>query len=148
MKKTNKKDIVFLSLLIISALLYLFGIMLNQGLILNDMDILTKDFLSSGSNLLSGILFLIGLVGLVEVRKEKRNKNTEDTIPKKTNSLKKYISLIGYLIFFLLSGFMVTATISGLQQGVYIGSVVFLLILSLIFIGITILLYKIYRKNK
>ncbi len=62
--------------------------------------------------------------------------------------MKKYMSLIGYIICFILSAFLLTTTFAGIKQSAYIGSVILLAILSIVFIILTILLYKVYRKNK
>ena len=62
--------------------------------------------------------------------------------------MKKFLYLILYLINFFLTFFIFSTVSLGIQKNALIGSIIFLLIIGIIFLLLTILFYKLYKKAK
>ena len=62
--------------------------------------------------------------------------------------MKKTIFLILYLLFILLTFLFASTTFTGISHSAYIGSNILLAFLSIVFLALTILFYKLYKKEK
>ena len=76
------------------------------------------------------------------------NKKLHSKFGKGEFSMKKVLFLILYLICFLLTCLFASTTFLGINSSAYMGSIILLAILTAIFLTLTILLFKAYKKAK
>ena len=62
--------------------------------------------------------------------------------------MKKFLYLILYLINFILTFFVFSTVSLGIQKNALLGSIIILLIMGVIFLLLSILFYKLYKKEK
>ena len=62
--------------------------------------------------------------------------------------MKKTIFLILYLLFILLTFLFASTTFTGISHSAYIRSISLLAFLPIVFLAMTILFYKLYKKGK
>lgn len=62
--------------------------------------------------------------------------------------MKKMFYLIMCLIFLLLTFFFGSTALLGIRSYAYIGSIILLAIFSIVFLLLTVLFYKLYKKSK
>ena len=62
--------------------------------------------------------------------------------------MKKVFFLLAYLLNFFLTFFCFSTTMLGIRQEAYFVSIIFLVLMTIIFLFLTILFYKLYKKSK